>query len=221
MTGVVRKATFLAVLGLAAAVSVATAGVPDPAHSSIPSYVDIGGCDGAGAVDPRVFFTCTIRDIGNLPVANQLVAVSFNNDVKIFNAFPGFASCQCVEATTDINGVATFHVPGGARNPAGGASFTGASAATFYAWNCGSTTVLGTAHVAAFDQNGGNNVAKGVDITDLGSWVADYNAAGVPPVKRRSDYNHDGVVGIVDLSFWVGIYNPPALSRFSCGTICP
>jgi len=221
MTGVVRKATFLAVLGLAAAVSVATAGVPDPADCTIPSYVDLGGCDGAGAVDPRVFFTCTIRDIGNLPVANQLVAVSFTNHVKIFNAFPGFVSCQCVEATTDLSGVATFRVPGGARNTAGGGTFTGASSATFYAWNCGSTTVLGTAHVAAFDENGGTGVTKGVDITDLGSWVADYNNRLVPPVMHRSDYNHSGAVDIVDLSFWVGIYNIPALSKFSCGTLCP
>jgi hypothetical protein len=219
MTGVVRKATFLAILGLAALVSVAAAGVPDPAHCTFPTAIDLGGCNGSAVVDPNVFFTVTVRDIGNFPVANQLVAVGFNNDVKIFNAFPGFVSCQCVEATTDLSGVATFHVPGSGRNSNGVAGFTGAAAATFYAWNCGSSTVLGTANVSVFDQNGFVST-KGVEITDLGAWVADYNARATPPVKFRSDYNHSGAVDIVDLSFWVRVYNSQA-SKFSCGTLCP
>lgn len=219
MTGVVRKATFLAILGLAALVSVAAAGVPDAAHCTIPTAIDIGGCNGSSVVDPTIFFTCTIRDIGNFPVANQLVAVSFDSDVRLYNAFTGYVSCQCVEATTDINGLATFYVPGAGKNTSGGASYTGGAAATFYAWNCGSTTVLGTANVSTYDENGGVTT-KGVDITDLSSWVADYNARITPPVKYRSDFNHSGALDIVDLSFWVRVYNAQT-SKYSCGTLCP
>lgn len=219
MTGVVRKATFLAVLGLAAVVSVAMAGVPDPAHCTIPTYVDLGGCNGSAVVDPNVYFEVTVRDLANVPVANQLVACSFNTDVRIYNAFTGFVSCQCVEATTNLSGVARFYVPGAGKNASGGASFPGTSAATFYAWNCGSTTVLGTSHVAVFDENGGVTT-KGVEITDLSSWVNDYVNRAIPPVKRRSDFNHSGVLDIVDLSTWVHIYVLNG-SKFSCGTLCP
>jgi len=215
MTGVVRKATFLAILGLAALVSVAAAGVPDPAHCTFPTYVDLSGCNGSGVVDPTIGFSVTIRDIGNFPVANQIVAVGFNNDAKIFNAFPGFSTCQCAEATSDLSGVATFHVPGGGR----GGAFLGTNAATFYAWTCGSSTVLGTAHVTTFDENGGV-ATKGVDITDLGAWVNDYNARATPPVRYRSDFNHSGAVDITDLGAWVRVYNAQT-SKFSCGTLCP
>jgi hypothetical protein len=222
MTGVVRKATFLAVLLLAVTACVSMAGVPDPAHCSIPTYVRLAGCNLAGAIDPspNVSFSCTIRDIGNLPVANQIVAVQFSSDVRIYNyAFPGFVSCQCVEGTTDINGVATFHIPGSGRNSGGAAAFPGTSAATWYAWNCGSTTVLGTSHVATFDENGGVPGTRGVEITDLSAWIADFALNAVPPVKRRSDFNTSGTVEITDLSIWIGVFST-TLSSKSCGTLC-
>jgi len=219
MTGVVRKATFLAVLGLAATISVAAAGIPVPANCHIPTGIAVGGCDGLGTVDPNIYFSVTIHDISELPVVNQLVACQFNSDLRIYDAFPGFSSCQCVEATTDANGVATFYVPAGGKNPNGVPGFTGALAATFYGWNCGNVLIIGQSNVATYDENGGVST-KGVDITDLGAWVADYNARATPPTKYRSDFNLGGGVDIVDLSFWVRVYNTNA-SKFSCGNLCP
>lgn len=218
MTGVVRKATFLAILGLAAVVSVAAAGVPDPAHCTIPTGIHVGGCDGLGAQDPNVYFEVTIRDIGNFPVVNQLVAVEFNSDLRVAQGVPQFVSCQCFEATTDANGVARFYVAGSGFNTNGTSTKYGTLAATFYGWNCGNSLVLGQANVAMYDLNGSVSTV-GVDITDLGAWVADYNAAE-PPFRHRSDYNLSGLVDIVDLSKWVQVYNSQ-LSKFACGTLCP
>ena len=215
MTGVIRKAALLAVIGLVAAVSVATAGIPSPANSTVPVYIDLVGCSISGVVDPLGSFTVTVLDIGNFPVVNQLVSVAFNTDVKIFGAFPGFASCQVAEATTNLSGVATFAaIPGGGK----GGAFTGASAATIYAGSVGGI-VLGTAHVTTLDENGAVST-KGVDITDLGAWVTDYNARAVLPLMRRSDFNHSGAVEITDLGKWFTVYNS-LLSKYSCGTLCP
>ena len=219
MTGVVRKATFLAVLGLAATMSVAMAGVPSPANCTLPAAIQIGGCDGLDTIDPTIHFSVTVRDIGNFPVVNQPVACSFNSDVSIYNnEFPGFVSCQCVQAITDINGVATFHVAGGGKNTTGGASYTGGLAATFYGWNCGNTLVLGQANVGVYDENGAVTT-KGVDITDLSSWSSDYKLRAIAPIKYRSDFNASGAVDIVDLSFWATVYKSQ-LSRYTCGTLC-
>jgi hypothetical protein len=225
MTGVVRKATFLAVLGLAATMSVAMAGVPDPAHCTIPAYADLGGCNGSAVPDPTVGFSCTIRDIGNLPVVNQLVSIQFGAQVKIYNyAFPGFVSCQCVEGTTDVNGVATFHVPGAGLNSTGQLTNTGLNAATWYAWNCGSTTVLGTSHVSVYDENGGLST-RGVEVTDLSAWGADYNHRNDVgrPFMYRSDFNRapaGGTLEVVDMSKWGAVKNG-GKSAVSCGTLCP
>ncbi len=220
MTGVVRKATFLAVLGLAATMSVAMAGVPSPANCTLPTSIQIGGCDALDTIDPTISFSVTIRDISNYPVVNQPVACQFNSDVRIYDGeFAGFVSCQCVEAITDINGVAVFHVAGGGKNTIGGAAYTGGLAATFYGWNCGNTLVLGQANVNVYDENGGVTT-KGVDITDLSAWSSDYKLRATPPVKYRSDFNMSGLVDIVDLSFWATVYKTQ-LSRYTCGSLCP
>jgi hypothetical protein len=220
MTGAACRAAISTVLVLALAIGVAGAGVPDPCvHCTIPTYIDLGGCDASGQPDPAVSFSVTLRDIGNFPLANQLIACSFDSDVRIYSLTPWLVSCQCVEATTDFNGVATFHVPGAGRNANGGASFTGASAATFYAWNCGSTTVLATAHVTTYDENGGVSTL-GVEITDLSAWTADFFKRMTPPVMRRSDFNHSGAVDIVDLSYWVRVFSAQQ-SKYPGGPLCP
>ena len=219
MTGAICRAVCSAVLGLAVTVGVAGAHVPECTRSTFPTYVDLGGCNGSGVVDPNVFFTVTIRDMGNVPVDNIVVWCSFDSDVRISDASPGFASCQCVEATTDLLGVATFHVQGAGRNTNGGASFTGATAAWFYLGYCGSSILCATAHVATYDENGGVTT-RGVEITDLSAWGVDYANRMVPPVKRRSDFNHGGTVEIADLSYWARVFSS-GQSRYSCGTLCP
>jgi hypothetical protein len=231
MTGVIRKATFLVALGLVAAVMVATAGVPSPGNCTFPTYIDLSSCDGSGNVNPAANFPfqVTIRDIGNFPVVNQLVAVGFaaKADVKCYGAFPGWVSNQCAEAiaVTDVNGVANFRsIPGAGYNTTGNylvgaTTYTGENAATFYAGNCGGA-VLGTAHVCVFDENGvALPVAAGnptITATDLSAWGADYKLEKGPtppgrPLMYRSNFNHSApllvsghyeLLSSADLSLW-------------------
>jgi hypothetical protein len=166
-------------------------------------------------------YSATLRDPGDFPLVNHLLRCSFNTDVRIYDTIPGlFVYCPCVEAFTEVNGVATFPVPGAGRNSGGVASFTGASAATFHVGNCGSCTApLATARVATHHENGGVRT-KGVGISDPGAWIADYNSRAVPPIKRRSDFNHGGTVGIGDLPYWARV----CLSgqwKYACGALCP
>jgi len=149
---------------------------------------------------------------------NQLVAVQLTTDVRVHQAVPQFVSCQCFEATTDINGVARFYVAASGFNTNGTSPKYGALAAKFYGWNCGNSLLLGQANVAMFDENGSVST-PGVDITDLSAWVADYNAAP-SPVRFRSDFSLSGAVDIVDLARWVQVYNSN-LSKYACGTLCP
>jgi hypothetical protein len=219
MAVAVCRAVAAAVLGLAAAVAVAGAGVPNP-NIVYPTYADLGACSLAGQPDPMVSFAVTLRDFGNFPVANSLVTCTFDADVTIYHAIPGtFDYCPCIEVFTDLNGVATFHVPGAGRNTNGGAGSTGASAARFGIGNCGGDVLLGTAHVTTFDENGGATT-QGVEITDLAAWGADYNLRLTRPLRYRSDFNHSGVLDIVDLSYWGRVFNAGG-SRFGYGALCP
>ena len=220
MTRVIRKAALLAVIGLVAAVSVATAGIPSPANSTVPTYIDLASCNGSGVVNPAMAFTVTVLDIGNFPVVNQLVSVAFNTDVKLYNAFPGFVSCQVAEATTGIDGVAHFAaIPGAGKNTNGGLTFTGASAATIYAGSVGGI-VLGTSHVTTMDENGAVTTL-GVEVLDLAAWGADYNARNNVgrPMMRRSDFNHLGTLDVIDLALWGAVKN--GVYKAACGTLCP
>jgi len=214
MTGLVRKATLLVVLGLVAAVCVATAGIPYVPNCTIPAYINLVGCNGVGVVDPYGAFIVTVKDIGNFPVIGSVVSVSFNTDVKIYDGgFPEFVSCQVAQAVTNVSGVATFAgIPGAGR----GGVYTGAAAAAISADGYS----LGTAHVSTPDENGGGSGTLGVEIGDLGAWATDYKNAASPPVMRRSDFNNLGTVEIGDLGRWATIYKSEA-SASDCGALCP
>jgi hypothetical protein len=224
MTGVIGGAVLSAVLGVTMAVCVARAGIPpDPCGlCTFPAYVDLGACDVSGQPDTTVTFRVRLRDIGNFPLVNYPVTCTFDSDVRIYNLTQGLVSCQCVEIRTDVNGIATFCVPGAGRNTDGGASFTGASAAMISVGNCGSPIQgLGTAHVATYDENGGVTT-KGVEVTDLAAWGADYYQRLAPgrPFMYRSDFSHNGTLEVLDLAKW-GTMNGRGKSKFSCGTFCP
>lgn len=216
MTGLIRKATLLVVLMLVAAVSVATAGVPDKNFCTTPAYIDLVGCTGT-TPDPIGTFTVRIADLGNFPVANQLVTVSFNNQVAIYDVQPGFVSCQNVSATTNILGIATFCIAGAGNNTNGLGTWTGANAASFYIGNCGEVLIR-TAHVTTFDQ-GGFLGSPGVGVTDLSALGADFNLAGGRPLVQRSDFDHSGATGVLDISYWGRVFNG-GLSSAACGTLC-
>jgi len=213
MTGLVRKAMFLAVLGLLAATA-AFAGVPSCANSTFPTFIDLGACN-VSAVPDTAFCNSyttvvTVRDIGNFPVVNQLVSVLLKSDVATYD------TDYCLEGTTDINGVARFCFLGAGRNSAGTASYTGLGAARFFFGSCATSGWCTTANVCTYDENGYVGT-KGVEITDLAAWAADFGVR-LTSYRPRSDFNHGNSVEIVDMSYWANRFNS-ARSKYTCGTL--
>jgi hypothetical protein len=121
MTGLVRKATLLAVAGLLAA-SAAMAHVPDPANSECPSpCIKVVGHDGTVG-DPMGEYCITIRDFNNVPIENSSVVIDFSNcDIQLcVDQKDPDVIVDCVSMTvrklTDVNGVACFRVIGKRRD---------------------------------------------------------------------------------------------------------
>jgi len=143
MTGLVRKATLLAVCGLLAS-GVAVANVPDPdnsechnvgAESLVPAILCPGvtgnfsiyvvGNTG-GTVDPLGRFCVTVRNFNNQPIANSSVVLDFSDcDVQLcYDQLPAAGDTivvDCVSKTvrknTNASGVACFRVRGKTYGP--------------------------------------------------------------------------------------------------------
>jgi hypothetical protein len=215
MTGLVRKATLLVVLGVLAA-SVAMAGIPDPATSTVPSYISLVGCK-AGVADPYGAFTVTVNDAAGNPVQGCEVKIVFAADLKIYDAMVGLAvDCvnRTVTATSDASGVASFTITGATINSNGVAAGSGANGATVYACEI----ALGQATVCVFDESGAVG-GLGVSAIDLGGWVGDFGKLGTIGYKGRSDFSHDGVISAIDLGYWVARFGA-GNSASTCGTLC-
>jgi hypothetical protein len=198
---------------LAGLASRVIAGVPSCANDTYPTFIDLVGCatDGVSA-DVTGTFTVTIRDIGNFGVPGATVTVQLKSDV-----YTTSQDC-CFRAITDANGVATFRVTGAGRNDTGVASWTGASAAriydTFHGGSCNSTGWCTTAHVCTYDENGAVS-ARGVEISDLAAWAADYRVRDTG-YRPRSDFSHNSVVDIVDVAWWGRVFSARS-SVSGCG----
>jgi len=215
MTGLVRKATLLVVLGVLAA-SVAMAGIPDPTLSVHPAYIDLIGCK-AGVLDPFGVFTVTVNDAAGNPVQGCEVKIVFATDLKIFSTIAGLTvDCptRSVVATSNASGVATFHIPGATINTNGVAAGSGANGATIYACEI----ALGQATVCVFDESGAVGTL-GVGAADLSGWLGDFGKVATIGYKGRSDFNHSGTIGAADLSLWLVRFGA-GNSAGSCGTLC-
>ncbi len=215
MTGLVRKATLLAVLGLLAA-SVAVAGVPDPTQSVVPTFIDLVGCSG-GVIDPYGAFTVTVNDAAGNPVEGCEVKIVFNSDLKVYDAITGLTvDCtgRAVIATSDATGVASFNITGATINPNGVAAGSGAGGAAIYACEI----LLGLATVGVFDEAGAVGTL-GVGPADLAGWLGDFGKQATIGYKGRSDFSRDGGIGPADLSKWLGRFGSGA-SASACGTLC-
>jgi hypothetical protein len=138
MTGLVRKATLLAVCGLLSA-GVAFANVPDPANSECHNVGAEGlglFCPGAtgnfsifvvgnlgGTVDPVGEFCVTVRNFNNVPIGNASVVIDFSDcDLQLCtNQLDAAVTVDCVSQTvrknTNASGVACFRVRGKSRSP--------------------------------------------------------------------------------------------------------
>jgi hypothetical protein len=226
MTGLVRKATLLVVLGLMAA-SAAMAGIPSPANCTVPTYLDVYACktsvpDPLNAVNPYYGWTnkIIVRDLSNNPIAGCQVSLTFCSDVKLYTAVPGHSEFTVVcppsyiAVNTDVNGVAQFYLVGATINPNGVAAGTGANCAQISA--CG--VPLGFATVTVFDENGAVGV-KGVESGDLAGWLGDFGRQGTIGYKGRSDFNHVVPIASGDLSVWLKVFGLTN-SGGTCGTLC-
>src|SRR5262245_11631719 len=159
MTGLVRRATLLTVLGLMA-VSAASAGVPNAANSSRPNAVVLVTKDPAlPLAAPAGLATFTIRDAANNPVPNSVIVINAagcpGTEIRLSSNQPHagvFVNCaaKTVSAVTNASGVATFRLLGRIGTHPGFA----AGKATL----CGSVAAdgvaLGAINVAVADQNG-------------------------------------------------------------------
>jgi len=222
MTGMIRKATLLVALGLVAA-STAMAGIPDAAHCTVPTWVEVVGTN-AGVPDPRGTFTVTVRDIGNIPISGSVVTLNFTacTDMKLCSGAGVTCPFALVSATTLGSGVATFTVIGGGLHPGG--VFAGPSTACCEIRADG--YLLGSASVNVYDLNGarGTPGSNGCTIADLPLWMADW-AGGSGPYKCRSDYDHNTVpfpaISIADLPYWMQIWGPSGSVSGCMTSYCP
>jgi len=220
MTGVIRKATLLVALGLVVA-SAAMAGVPSPANSTIPAFVNLVACSGTGSLPPaaRYLSTITVRDLGNFPLSGVEISLRFCTDVKIYQTIPGGTVVQPVytySTLTDVNGQATVEISGAGFNTNG--STVGTNGSACVGWYADGT-FLGGSHVATYDEDGASAIAKqGVLGADLSAWVSDFTA--LPAVyKPRSDFNNLGTLDGGDLSFWITYFTALPAFVSSCGAL--
>jgi hypothetical protein len=224
MTGMIRKATLFAALGLVVASS-AMAGIPSPANSTIPAFVDLVACDGIGALPPAARYkaTITVRDLGNFALENVAVSIRFCSDVRIYATIPGGAVTDVVgghlytcTALTNASGQVTVLVSGAGLNATGASvGADGSVCATWYA----NDVAIGASSVATYDEDGGLSVAQqGIATSDLVRWAQDM-LANPAIYKPRSDFDHSAALATGDLVFWAQymLANPPF--NASCGPL--
>ncbi len=211
MTGLVRKAMLLSVLGLLVA-GAAFASVPNPANSTIPVGITLVGTT-AGVADPYGQFTVTVRDFSNNLIPNSSVILDFSAntpDIKIQSTQP-FAglttdcTTKTVRALTNASGVATFRIVGSSIGPV----TSGFTKGTVLA----DGVVLGHTEVAALDLDG----VGGAGANDLSVWTAYFLAT---QAAGAGDYDYNGSLGANDLSVWVAAFLS-AGSTVSSSPNCP
>jgi len=219
MTGLVRKATLLAVCGLLVMAATALAGIPDPAHCTKPAFIKVVGL--AGAVpDARGTFTINIKDVGGFPVVNSLVMLDFSacTDLKLCKTASDSIDCptKVVWKRTDASGNATFTVIGGAINT-GAVAGPGAGCVTMKA----DYVTIGTATAVDFDENGalgGSN--NGVTASDFVPLLKDW---GSGTYYGRSDFNLSGppIITAADFVPWLKCWGDGSSLNGCTTTYCP
>jgi len=200
MTGLVRKATLIAVCGVLTA-SAAFAAVPSPANSTAPACVALVG-NSAGTIDVAGQFTVTVRDLANLPINNSLVVVDFSAAHGLTlcssGAFAGVTldcGTQTARAFTGAGGSVTFRIAGHANN-------SGGNQPPYSTYNDGKIyadgVLIKSPSVQAYDHD-----ANGMGAADLSAWLGDFFGPNNP---SRSDYDCTGTLGAADLSTWLGVF---------------
>lgn len=219
MNGILAR-TLLASLPLLLAASADSSplGVPSGPNSTVPAYIDVVGTT-SGVPDARGSFVVVVRDFANNPIANSTLVLDFLGctDMNLCRAVVGGVLLDCptrtVRAITDAAGQVRFAILGAGRNN-GGLPGPGAGCMGIFA----DGVLLRHTTPTEFDLNGAVT-ANGVDVTDLSAWLRDF---GLGPYWGRSDFNHDGLLGVVDLAVWLGVQGA-GTSSSGCyaTTYCP
>jgi hypothetical protein len=215
MTGLVRKASLITACGLLVA-AVASASVPDPAHSTKPSFIVLVGTN-AGTADPNGSFTVVVRDVANNPIPNSQVIVDFGacSDSRLCSSdVSKTVDCptETIRGFTDGTGSITFDVVGAGKNT-GAAAGPGAGCANITA--DGVSLIHPTVNV--YDENGAQTTA-GMEVTDLSAFLKDL---GTGFYFGRSDFNQGGTLEVVDLSVFLGKLGTGFSANGCSVTYCP
>ena len=210
----------IALIVLGAASASAQPGIPDPAKSSVPDFIKIGGMTtSTGDPDPSVTFTITFRDFASNPVPNARIVLDFAacTDTRICSATVG-AGCEGGSATvtglTDANGQATFSILGAAMNWGGDPCPTPPRLCPGAAEHCITVytivngdpqpILLGHATAVVYDEDGAlSGGAGGVNAGDLAKLKADvaaYGLLGAPAYRGRSDLTTDHAINSADVA---------------------
>jgi len=179
------------------------AGIPNPANCTFGPWIDVVGTNGAAA-DPYGTYTVTVHDVGDLPIAGSTVTLNFvlATDIRLctdYDAAPQVNTCNIATTVTNVSGVATFIVAGGAMDPGGLSTGPGAGAVEVRA----DGYLLGNISAACFDLNGAVG-GPGVTSLDASVFSTDnglFGGAGNPLYQARCDFAHDGQISSLDASY--------------------
>src|SRR5438093_7410937 len=234
MTGLVGKATLLCVCGLVVA-GAAMASVPDPAHSSITSVINVVGRNGSG-VDSYGTFTVTIKDFSGAAIANVDVKWDFTNctdGTLCLDAVTGGGTYDCsgsnkeVHATTNLAGQATITIQGGRKAAAPVAPFSSASSPPGPGAGCvqvfANGVPMGNASAVYVNQkftdhsnvNGGDTSVEQAEVVCAGLGA---------PYRARHDIHFSGTIDGGDTSSMQVQVIRAALgtgTSLGCSNICP
>ena len=233
MTGLIRKATLLAVCGLLTA-GVAMAGLPGANSECQGTCIYVVGHNGTVG-DVAGEFCVTVRDLGNFPIENSTVVIDFSNcDLQLcINQLDPSAIVDCVSQTvrklTDVTGKACFRIIGksrpelgcGEQNPSPPPSNNFACVRIF-----ADAVPVCSIYAPTFDLVNDAD-GSGLGAGDLAAWLTIFFCPEAPN-PRRGDYVCDGVLGAGDLSRWLTIFfaggsllNCPPPKDANVGPKCP
>jgi len=211
------------------------ASVPDPAHSSITSVINVVGRNGSG-VDSYGTFTVTIKDFSGAAIANVDVKWDFTNctdGTLCLDAVTGGGTYDCsgsnkeVHATTNLAGQATITIQGGRKAAAPVAPFSSASSPPGPGAGCvqvfANGVPMGNASALYVNQKflDHSNVNGG----DTAVIQAEVGCAGLgAPYRARHDLQFNGAINGGDTSVEQGQVNRAGLgtgTSLPCTSICP
>lgn len=233
------KGTRAVVFGLLGIMFTAPAcgGPPDPAFSTVPDFIRVGGKRSmTGLPDPTLPFTVTVMDNVPAVLPGEIVEFDFTGcfDTRLCTAVVAGQTVDCINkkitATTNTFGQVTVSILGantvsGTIVPPSIAPGAGAGCVTIRAGS--PLVVLGSATAVTYDLNGAlSGFGNGVTALDLALAKLDIEANALAGImngtcgagalyRGRTDYNLDGALSTADLAALKTIIGNSALGNGS------